>query len=184
MSSFGVTATAAELNALDGITATVTELNYMDGVTANVQTQLNGKSNSDHTHNYAASSSAGGASTKVKSTLTNPTSQTTYAVAFHSGISTGDKSILNNDGISYRTKEGTTSANGYGLVRIGNSVASGTAGNKYGQLDIFATTAARGSILQPDIASDVVHKLPSTGGTLLNNKDFTVSNGVLTLNFL
>lgn len=39
----GVTATAAELNALDGITATVTELNYTDGVTSAIQTQLDGK---------------------------------------------------------------------------------------------------------------------------------------------
>jgi len=38
-----VTATATELNALDGITATVTELNYTDGVTSNIQTQLNAK---------------------------------------------------------------------------------------------------------------------------------------------
>lgn len=50
LSSFGVTATAAELNALDGITATVTELNYVDGVTSNIQTQLNGKAASSHTH--------------------------------------------------------------------------------------------------------------------------------------
>ena len=39
----GITATAAELNHLDGITATVTELNYTDGVTSNIQTQLNAK---------------------------------------------------------------------------------------------------------------------------------------------
>jgi hypothetical protein len=39
----GVTATAAELNALDGITATVTELNYTDGVTSAIQTQLDAK---------------------------------------------------------------------------------------------------------------------------------------------
>lgn len=38
-----VTATQAELNALDGITATVDELNYTDGVTSNIQTQLDGK---------------------------------------------------------------------------------------------------------------------------------------------
>ena len=38
-----VTATAAELNALDGITADVTELNYTDGVTSAIQTQLDGK---------------------------------------------------------------------------------------------------------------------------------------------
>lgn len=38
-----LTATAAELNIMDGITATTAELNYMDGVTSNVQTQLNAK---------------------------------------------------------------------------------------------------------------------------------------------
>lgn len=38
-----VTATAAELNVLDGITATTAELNYTDGVTSNIQTQLNEK---------------------------------------------------------------------------------------------------------------------------------------------
>ena len=43
LSSFSVTATAAELNVLDGITATTAELNYCDGVTSNIQTQLNAK---------------------------------------------------------------------------------------------------------------------------------------------
>ena len=56
LSDFGVTASAAELNKLDGatvstseinvlhgITASTTELNYTDGVTSNIQTQLNSK---------------------------------------------------------------------------------------------------------------------------------------------
>lgn len=38
-----VTATAAELNKMDGVTATTAELNYTDGVSSNIQTQLNGK---------------------------------------------------------------------------------------------------------------------------------------------
>ena len=38
-----LTATASELNVLDGITATTTELNYVDGVTSSIQTQLNAK---------------------------------------------------------------------------------------------------------------------------------------------
>ena len=38
-----ITATASELNVLDGITASTTELNYLDGVTSSIQTQLNGK---------------------------------------------------------------------------------------------------------------------------------------------
>lgn len=50
LSSFGVTATAAELNKLDGCTATVTELNYVDGVTSNIQTQLNSKAPTSHNH--------------------------------------------------------------------------------------------------------------------------------------
>lgn len=37
-----VTATAAELNILDGATLDVTELNYVDGVTSSIQTQLDG----------------------------------------------------------------------------------------------------------------------------------------------
>ena len=52
-----------------GVTATATELNYMDGVTSNVQTQLNGKAASSHTHNYAGSSSSGGAANSVKTSL-------------------------------------------------------------------------------------------------------------------
>jgi len=35
-----ITATAAELNLLDGVTATTAELNFVDGVTSNIQTQL------------------------------------------------------------------------------------------------------------------------------------------------
>lgn len=41
LTDLGVTATASELNVLDGITATTVELNYVDGVTSNIQTQLN-----------------------------------------------------------------------------------------------------------------------------------------------
>ncbi len=53
LSSFGITATAAELNKLDGVTATVTEINYVDGVTSNIQTQLDNKAAKSHTHTVA-----------------------------------------------------------------------------------------------------------------------------------
>jgi hypothetical protein len=38
-----VTASASEVNILDGATLTVTELNYVDGVTSNIQTQIDAK---------------------------------------------------------------------------------------------------------------------------------------------
>ena len=52
-----LTATAAELNKMDGVTATTTELNYVDGVTSNIQTQLDGKAASSHTHSASSISS-------------------------------------------------------------------------------------------------------------------------------
>ena len=41
-----VTATATELNLLDGVTATTAELNHTDGVTSNIQSQLDAKASS------------------------------------------------------------------------------------------------------------------------------------------
>ena len=40
---------AATINVLDGVTATATELNYVDGVTSAIQTQLDGKETADAT---------------------------------------------------------------------------------------------------------------------------------------
>jgi hypothetical protein len=53
-----------------GITATATELNYCDGVTSNIQTQLNGKAGSSHgTHvSYGTSASALGTSSAGSAT--------------------------------------------------------------------------------------------------------------------
>lgn len=59
LGSFGVTASADELNKLDGLATTKTELGYLDGVTSNVQTQLNGKAASSHSHSNATTSAAG-----------------------------------------------------------------------------------------------------------------------------
>ena len=52
LGTLGVTATAAELNIMDGVTVTAQELNYVDGVTSNIQTQLNDKAANTHTHSY------------------------------------------------------------------------------------------------------------------------------------
>ncbi len=53
LSSFGITATAAEINKLDGLATTATELGYVHGVTSAIQTQLNGKANASALAAYA-----------------------------------------------------------------------------------------------------------------------------------
>lgn len=55
-----VTASAAEVNIMDGITSTTTELNYTDGVTSAIQTQLNTKAvDADVVHDTGAETIAG-----------------------------------------------------------------------------------------------------------------------------
>lgn len=51
------------------LTATATELNYMDGVTSNVQTQLDGKAASGHSHQDASTSASGFMSAADKTKL-------------------------------------------------------------------------------------------------------------------
>ena len=59
---------------------TNTELSYLDGVTSAVQTQLNNKAAKTHTHNYAGSSSPGGAATSSNKLATARTITLTGAV--------------------------------------------------------------------------------------------------------
>ena len=69
LTNLGLTATATELNKMDGITATTAELNYVGGVTSNIQTQLDGKAASSHTHTKSQI-------TDFPSSLKNPNSLT------------------------------------------------------------------------------------------------------------
>ena len=60
-----------------GITATAEELNYCDGVTSNIQTQLDSKADASHTHNYLPLS--GGTLTgALTSTSITPSADSTY----------------------------------------------------------------------------------------------------------
>lgn len=73
LSSFGITATASELNKLDGLATTAKELGYVHGVTSNIQTQLNGKANTSALSAYLPL--AGGT---MSGTLTFPTATQAY----------------------------------------------------------------------------------------------------------
>jgi len=55
-----VSASAAELNKMDGVTATTAELNYTDGVSSNIQTQLNAKAPTSRTISAGGGLTGGG----------------------------------------------------------------------------------------------------------------------------
>ena len=99
--NLGITATAAELNKLDGVTATATEINYVDGVTSSIQTQLDGKAASGHTHKYAGSSSAGGSATSAVKLDTSTAGDANTPVYFSGGKPVACTSLdLNTSGSS------------------------------------------------------------------------------------
>lgn len=75
---------------------TSTELGYLDGVTANVQTQLNAKAASSHTHDYAGSSSAGGAATSANK-LNTDAGSVAQPVYFKDGVPVSTSHTLNAD---------------------------------------------------------------------------------------
>lgn len=111
LSSFGITATAAELNKLDGVTATATELNYVEGVTSNIQTQLNGKAASSHTHSYLPLS--GGTLTgTLNSRAIAPTATNTYSLG---------TSSLKYNAVYATTFYGSLSGNASSATKLGSS---------------------------------------------------------------
>lgn len=74
---------------------------------------------------------------RAKVTNTNPTNLTDYYPIWNTGA--GDSTDLRaNNGCVYQTQEGTTSANGRGLLSLGNSTSTGTAGNKFGCLRLYS----------------------------------------------
>jgi hypothetical protein len=105
----GITSSTAELNVLDGIpgTLTATELGYVDGVTSAIQTQLDGKAATSHTHAAADITSGTIATARLGSGTANSGTylrgdQTWAAVtSFSSSIVSGSTSNPNTASTSY-----------------------------------------------------------------------------------
>lgn len=79
---------------------TNTELSYLDGVASNIQTQLNNKAPQSHTHNYAGSSSAGGAANSANKLTTARTIKLTGAVNGQASFDGSEDITINVDGDS------------------------------------------------------------------------------------
>lgn len=114
----------------------------------------------------ATSATSATNATNAYVTATNPTSGTIYYPPFVDG--TGNQGMKQNDGLKYMSLQGTASANGYGILRLGNTTNSGTAGNKYGAIDIYPKTGAYyGRLLTADtLGANRTYTLPNASGTV------------------
>lgn len=100
---------------------------------------------------------------KAKVTNTNPTSLTDYYPIWNTG--SGDSTDLRaNNGCTYQTQEGTTSANGRGLLSLGNSTSTGTAGNKFGCLRLYSKLSGYINLQYADNTGSNTIFLPNYNG--------------------
>ena len=69
-------------------------------------------------------------------------------------------------GFKYKGTSGTTSAVGSSTLELGNSTASGTAGNKQAQLIMYGSNAKKATITLAAPSADIALALPTSAGTL------------------
>jgi hypothetical protein len=89
---------------------------------------------------------------------------------------------LNNNGISYKCKEGTASALGWGILLLGNNVNSGTAGNKYGIVRMYPQTGNYYGQIRPvtTLTGTRTYQLPdASGNVILGTKGSTSFWGLM-----
>jgi len=104
--------------------------------------------------------------TQVYNTETNPTSETWYAGTFITDSTTGNKYIRSNNGFAYYSLEGTASAQGEALIRLGSSTATGTAGNKRGRLRLYSSSSGWIDFTATASTSNFTFTFPAATGTV------------------
>lgn len=108
-----------------GVNATTTELNYVDGVTSNIQTQLNGKASSDHTHSsYVNQNAFSNIAVSGQTTVAADTATDTVTFA---GSNVTITTNATSDKVTFGVADASTSAKG--VVQLVDS-ATNTATDK------------------------------------------------------
>ena len=116
---------------------------------------------------------------KVYSTNTpGSSSHAGYSIPFFSGpidssspekndtAASGNKSVLHNGEFRLGLLEGTTSADGYAQLVLGNGIASGTAGNKYGKISLYSSSTYAVQIIPAKLTGTRTLTLPNASGTV------------------
>lgn len=150
------------------LTATATELNYMDGVTSNVQTQLNGKAASGHTHSAYVNQNAFSNVVVGSTTIAADSATDTLTLVAGSNVTlTPDES---GDSITIAAKDttysdATTSAHGLmtaAMVTKLNGIAAGAQVNQ----NAFSKVTVGSTTVEADNATDTLTLVAGTNVTI------------------
>lgn len=112
-----------------GVTATASELNYMDGVTSNVQTQLNGKASSSHSHDEYVTDNFSALAVRDKGNnrviVTASQKDDIVSIVCDDGINVVGTASKEENGdyvMGQILIEGVPAGTGYGVVKSGGDV--------------------------------------------------------------
>lgn len=113
---------------------------------------------------------------KVTQTLTEDAAKNTnwYLLA-SSSQSTGTRGAVFTKDLRVQSYAGTTSVAGEVEMIIGNSTASGTAGNKEGFITLYSKGSSYHMIKTATVSTGITHTLPAKSGTILNTGTFVAS---------
>lgn len=109
---------------------------------------------------------------KVAQTSTNPTTSTKYYPLVGSSSSNTTAGAVFNTAFNVNFKNGTASAEGNIELILGNSTATGTAGNKTGWLCLYSPGTSYHMIKPASTNSALTHTLPAVSGTILNSGNY------------
>lgn len=162
-----------------GYTFTVLHEGWRTGTASDLWALSSYSKNGSENYNKNASGVKSATSSKIYSTNTpGSSSHAGYSIPFFSGpidssspekndtAASGNKTILHNGEFRLGLLEGTTSTDGYAQLVLGNGIASGTAGNKYGKISLYSSSAYAVQIIPANLTGTRTLTLPNTSGTV------------------
>lgn len=129
-------------------------------------------------------------STRVKVTETSPATATSYNLLFTLAGNTANTDLrINNIDAKMVILEGSTNTIGSNVIYLGNNIAKGNAGNKYGGLVLYSNGSGYNNLVATESNENVSNFLPAVSGTLLNNANYNkyalpLTGGTITGNLI
>ena len=177
-----VTASAAELNILDGATLSTTELNYVDGVTSAIQTQLNSKQATDATLTALAAYNTNGLMTQTAAdtftgrTLTGTANQIT--VTNGDGVS-GNPTVAAVVASQAEAEAGTDSTKLMTPQRTSQAISKLGKMQDLGTMDTSSGTSPKSLSVTLTNYSHLLFEFNGVSHNSGSNQDYSIGTGVI-----